>query len=147
MKYYWIRVFDFKTDEELKDNTDIDVWEARRGTLLDEYYLRGEKMTRDEAKEIVKDRSGVSRFAKPRKAGGVYALIMDSTEFFYNRFMIDVNTFCFNCHKPIKGKMKDFPSLTADNGVKYHFCSYACRRSVQNKINPYSEGEFQERRL
>lgn len=145
MKYYWIRVFDFKTDEELKDNTDIDVWEARRGTLLDEYYLRGEKMTRDEAKEIVKDRSGVSRFAKPRKAGGVYALIMDSTEFFYNRFMIDVNTFCFNCHKPIKGKMKDLPSLTADNGVKYHFCSYACRRSVQNKINPYSEGEFQER--
>ena len=34
MKYWWIRIFDYKTDEELKEYTDIDVWEARRGTLL-----------------------------------------------------------------------------------------------------------------
>lgn len=72
-------------------------------------------------------------------------MIMDSNAFFYERFMVDVDTICFNCHKPIKGKAKDFPSITADNGVKYHFCSYDCRMVVQRKINPYSEGEFQER--
>lgn len=145
MKYWWIRIFDYKTDEELKEYTDIDVWEARRGTLLDEYYLCGEDMTREDAKKAVRERSGVERFAKPRKGCGVYALIMDSNAFFYERFMVDVDTICFNCHKPIKGKEKDFPSITADNGVKYHFCSYDCRMVVQRKINPYSEGEFQER--
>ena len=145
MKYWWIRIFDYKTDEELKEYTDIDVWEARRGTLLDEYYLCGEDMTREDAKKAVRERSGVERFAKPRKGCGVYALIMDSNAFFYERFMVDVDTICFNCHKPIKGKAKDFPSITADNGVKYHFCSYDCRMVVQRKINPYSEGEFQER--
>lgn len=125
--------------------SNIDVWEARRGTLLDEYYLCGEDMTREDAKKAVRERSGVERFAKPRKGCGVYALIMDSNAFFYERFMVDVDTICFNCHKPIKGKAKDFPSITADNGVKYHFCSYDCRMVVQRKINPYSEGEFQER--
>lgn len=145
MKYYWIRIFDYKTDDELKEYTDIDVWEARRGTLLDEYYLCGEDMTREVVKKAVKERSGVEKFAKPRKGSGVYALIMDSNAFFYERFMVDVDTICFNCHKPIKGKVKDFPSITADSGEKYHFCSYDCRRVVQNKLNPYIEGEFQEK--
>ena len=72
MKYWWIRIFDYKTDEELKEYTDIDVWEARRGTLLDEYYLCGEDMTREDAKKAVRERSGVERFAKPRKGCGVY---------------------------------------------------------------------------
>lgn len=129
MKYWWIRIFDYKTDEELKDYTDIDVWNARRGTLLDEYYLCGEDMTREDVKKAVKERSGVEKFAKPRKSCGIYALIMDSNAFFYERFTVDVDTICFNCHKPIKGKAKDFPSITADNGVKYHFCSYDCRRT------------------
>lgn len=53
MKYWWIRIFDYKTDEELKEYTDIDVWEARRGTLLDEYYLCGEDMTREDAKKLL----------------------------------------------------------------------------------------------
>lgn len=145
MNYFWIRIFDYKSDDELKEYTDIDVWEARRGTLLDEYYLCGEDMTREQVKAEVKTRSSVDRFAKPRKGSGIYALIMDSNHFFYERFMVDVDTLCFNCHKPIKGKIKDFPSMAADNGEKYYFCSYDCRRTVQNKINPYSEGEFQER--
>lgn len=145
MNYFWIRIFDYKSDDELKEYADIDVWEARRGTLLDEYYLCGEGMTRDEVKKTVTVRSSVERFAKPRNGSGIYALIMDSNQFFYERFMVDVDTLCFNCHKPIRGKIKDFQSMTADNGDKYYFCSYDCRRVVQNKINPYSEGEFQER--
>lgn len=145
MKYYWIRIFDYKDDDELKEYTEIDVWEARRGTLLDEYYLCGEGMTREEVKKAVKERSGVEKFAKPRKHSGVYALILDSSLFFYERFMTEVDTFCLNCHKKIKGKVKDFPRITVDNGETYRFCSYDCKRVTYNKVNPYSEGEFQER--
>lgn len=145
MNYFWVRIFDYKTDDELKECTDVDVWEARRGTLLDEYYLCGEDMSRDEAKNEVKKKSSVSRFAKPRKCSGIYALVMDSNQFFYERFNVDVDTICFNCHKPIKGKQKDFPYITADNGEKYYFCSYDCRAKTNSKINPYYEGEFQSR--
>lgn len=145
MKYYWIRIFDYKTDEELKAFTDIDVWEARQGLLLDEYYVCGEDMTRESAKKIVIERNKVERFAKPRKGSGIYALILDSNEFFYERFMVDVDTFCFHCHKPIKGKVKDFPRISAPNGDKYYCCSYNCCRTVHEQINPYCEGEFQNR--
>lgn len=145
MNYFWVRIFDYKCDEELKNFTDIDVWQNRKGVLLDEYYICGENMTRDDAKKEVKERSSVERYAKPRKGNGVYALIMNSTEFFYNRFTIEVNTYCFNCHKKIVGKQKDFPYITDDNDAKHYFCSYDCRRKLQSKINPYTEGEFQER--
>lgn len=145
MNYFWVRIFDYKTDNELKEYTDVDVWKARRGTLLDEYYLCGEDMSRDEAKDEVKKKSSISRFAKPRKCSGIYALVMESNQFFYERFNVDVDTICFNCHKPIKGKQKDFPYITADNGEKYYFCSYDCRAKTSSKINPYYEGEFQSR--
>lgn len=145
IKYYWIRVFDYKTDEELKQFTDIDVWEARQGLLLDEYYLKGEDLSREEVKATVKERSKVERFAKPRKGGGIYAIVMDSEEFFYERFMVDVDSICFHCHKPIKGKVKDFPRIVAPNGDKYYCCSYGCSSKVHSKLNPYYEGEFQNR--
>lgn len=145
MNYFWIRIFDYKSDEELKEYTEIDVWEARRGTLLDEYYLCGDDMTRADVKKAVTERSSVERFAKPKKSSGIYALIMESNQFFYDRFNIDVDTICFNCHLKIKGKQKDFPYITNEDKNKYYFCSYDCRRIIQNKINPYCEGEFQAR--
>lgn len=145
MNYYWVRIYDYKTDEELKEYTDIDVWEARRGTLLDEYYLCGEDMSREEAKNKIKEKSGVSKFAKPRKNSGIYAIVMDSNQFFYDRFNVEIDTICFNCHKPIKGKLKDFPYMVTDNGERYCFCSYNCKSETSSKINPYYEGEFQSR--
>lgn len=145
MNYYWVRIYDYKTDEELKEYTDIDVWEARRGTLLDEYYLCGEGMSREEAKNTIKEKSGVSRFAKPRKNSGIYAIVIDSNQFFYDRFNVEIDTICFNCHKPIKGKLKDFPYMVTDNGERYCFCSYSCKSETSSKINPYYEGEFQTR--
>lgn len=102
-------------------------------------------MSRGEAKDEVKKKSSISRFAKPRKGSGIYALVMDSNQFFYERFNIEVDTICFNCHKSIKGKQKDFPYITADGGKKYYFCSYGCRAETSSKINPYYEGEFQTR--
>lgn len=146
MNYFWVRIYDYKIDEELKEHTELPIWETQKGTMLDEYYLCGEDMTREQAKEQVKSRSGVDKFAKPRKNDGVYAIVMDSNQFFYDRFNVDVDTICFNdeCHKPIKGKMKDFPNIEHE-GQKYYFCCWDCRRKTSNKINPYIEGEFQER--
>ena len=144
MKYFWVRIYDYKKDEELKAHTEEFVWGSFKGTLLDEYYLCGEDMTREIVKKEVRQRSGIERFAKPRKNDGVYALIMDSNEYFYNRFYVEVDTQCFNCFKPVKGKAKDFCSMVHED-KKYHFCSYDCYRTVANKINPYAEGEFQSR--
>lgn len=145
MKYYWVRIYDYKVDDELKEFTDDNVWDSQKGTLLDEYYLYGEDMSRSEAKDEVKKKSSISRFAKPRKGSGIYALVMESNQFFYERFNIEVDTICFNCHKSIKGKQKDFPYITTDGGEKYYFCSYGCRAEISRKINPYYEGEFQTR--
>lgn len=145
MNYYWVRIFDYKKDNELKEYTTAEDWENRKGTLLDEYYLCGEDMTREQAKQLVKDKSSVSKFAKPRKNDGVYALVMESTQFFYDRFEKEVDDICFNCHASIKGKMKDFPNMTTDNGEKYFFCCWDCKRETLNKINPYIEGDWQDR--
>ena len=144
MNYYWIHIYDYQRGEELREFTENDIWNGFKGTLLDEYYLCGEAMTRDAAKAEVKTRSGVEKFAKPRNGNGIYALIMDSNQFFYERFNIEIDTVCLNCNKPIKGKMKDFPHIIHGD-KKYHFCCYACKREVLQEINPYNEGEFQER--
>lgn len=144
MNYFWVRIFDYRKDNEPKEYTTIEDWKNRKGAMLDEYYLCGEDMTREQAKEEVKKKSCVDKFAKPRKRDGVYALVMDSSQFFYDRFNVTVDTICFNCHKPIKGKMKGFPNM--QNGEdKYFFCCWDCKRETLNKINPYNEGEFQER--
>lgn len=143
MNYWWIRIFDYRLDDELKEHTDDFTWRYFQGTMLDEYYLCGENMSRDKAKQEVRQRSGVEKFAKPRKSGGRYAVVMDSSKFFYDRFNVEVDTVCFNCHEPIKGKLKDFPQMEHED-KSYSFCCYDCRRETYNKI--YSpEGEFQER--
>lgn len=146
MNYFWVRIYDYKKDEELKEHTENLVWENFKGTLLDEYYLCGKDMTREIAKQEVMKRSGVEKFAKPRKNDGIYALVMDSNQFFYDRFYVEIDDFCFNCHCHIKGKEKDFPRITWGNDEKpYYFCSYDCRRDTQIKTNPNYDGEFQNR--
>lgn len=147
MNYFWVRIFDYHKEdsEELKEYTTAEDWGNRKGTLLDEYYLCGEDMTRQQAKDEVKKKSSVSKFAKPRKKSGTYALIMDSNQFFYDRFNVEVDTTCFNCHKPIKGKLKDFPNMTTDSGERYCFCCWDCKRTTLNKVDPYNEGDWQER--
>lgn len=143
MNYWWVRIFDYRIDDELKEHTDGFTWGNFKGTMLDEYYLCGEDMSRDKAKREVKQRSGIEKFAKPRKSDGTYAIVMESNQFFYDRFNVEVDTLCFNCHKPIKGKLKDFPRIVHEDKY-YCFCCYDCRRETDKKL--YSpEGEFQER--
>lgn len=143
MNYFWIRIYDYKKDEQLKEHTDQIVWGSFKGTLLDEYYLCGEEMTRDDAKEAVKNKSCVSKFAKPRKNDGIYGIVMDSSKFYYDRFNVEVDALCFNCGKHIIGKLKDFPYMEHE-GEKYCFCDWDCKSQVIRKISG-SEGEFQER--
>ena len=144
INYYWVRIFDYKVDEALENYTDDDIYGKSKGTLLDEYYICGEDMTRKQAKQEVKKKSGVNKFAKPRKNDGIYALVMDSNKFFYDRFTKEIDTICFNCHKKIKGKLKDFHGISHD-GADYYFCSYDCYRETWCKTNPRNEGEWQSK--
>ncbi len=148
MKYLWIRIFEYNLERDSYD----------KGVLLDEFYLRGEDLTRESAKEKVKEKySGATPskilFAKPRKKDGLYAIVMDSDKFFYDRFYLEVDTYCFCCHKPIKGKACDFPKENL-NGESYdldmedtkntaYFCSYDCKYKLHNNLR--YEGEFQEK--
>lgn len=145
MNYYWIRIFDYKYDDALKEFTED--WEIKhyKGVLLDEYYLMGEDLKREEVKIKVKEKSNVEKFAKPKnKKDGVYALIMESDKYYYDRFSLKIKGKCFNCYCNIEGRAKDFPYIEHE-GEKYYFCSYKCKEKTHKKINPYIEGEFQER--
>lgn len=121
-------------------------------------------MSRAECKIKVKERSKVERFSKPRNGkSGIYALIMDSDKFFYDRFCVELDTYCFECGRPIKGKAKDFPKFTPSwyderfdtnkeseieqeygTDTMYYFCSYDCKHKCTDKLRGF-EGEFQSR--
>lgn len=143
MNYFWVRVYDYDFERDLYD----------KGVLLDEFYLKDIAGGRNEAKQIVKERyvgqtSSEIKFAKPKKkTNGVYAIVMDSDKFFYDRFCVTVNTFCFLCHQPVIGKASEFPSSYLDgyDEEATYFCSCKCKSDFYQKINPYSEGEFQEK--
>lgn len=34
MKYYWVRIYDYKVDDELKEFTDDNVWDAQKVLFL-----------------------------------------------------------------------------------------------------------------
>ncbi|MCK9442008.1 MAG: GIY-YIG nuclease family protein [Methanothrix sp.] len=139
--YYWIRIYDFK-----KDQVKVDFEDDGKGTLLDEYYLK-DISSREEAKDIVKSRSNYKNllFRRPKNQDGVYAIVMDSDQFFYDRFMIEIDSYCFwhECHKKINGKKMFFPSRNIDDNNIVHFCSYDCLKKFETSL--YSEGEFQEK--
>jgi hypothetical protein len=149
---FWVRIFDYNHERDENDVLD------RKGVPLDEYYLKDVAGGREEAKAIVSERFGKPLlFAKPKKRDGIYAIVMESEQFFYDRFHKVIDTYCFwhECHKPIKGKMTEFPRSyiakeasecefpgeTTDEVV--YFCSYDCKSKYRNAMNPFSEGEFQ----
>lgn len=143
MNYFWIRVYDYQNDRD----------QQGKGIMLDEFYIKD--VTREAAKEDVRNRyTGKSQsdilFVKPKKRNGLYAIVMESNEFFYNRFTIELDTFCFNhtCHKKIVGKMGAFPKTILPNlsgnseFVEAYFCSYDCMRQTYDLLRG-SEGEWQ----
>jgi hypothetical protein len=87
---------------------------------------------------------------------------MESNEFFYSRFSDEIDTICFNCHKPIKGKVSNFPYFSPinydprfdtdeedsvseyDAKSKFYFCSWDCKYETTTKLRGV-EGEWQER--
>jgi hypothetical protein len=148
LNYFWVRVYDY--------NHDRDRYE--KGTMLDEFYLIGE---REVVKQIVKDKycsatSSQMRFAKPKKeTDGIYAIVMDSDKFFYDRFTISINTVCFWCHVPIVGKASEFPRANISGSWKdedltdlektAYFCKYDCKSHFLYSQNPVGEGEWQSK--
>lgn len=161
MKYWWIRIFDYHPPD---DQTELVYYD--KGTLLDEWYIKGETASRNDAKESVVNKYGQNiKFAKPRKgSSGQYAIVMESNEFFYDRFYKELpdGCICFNCHKPISGKACDFPQLSTyvienicgQSGLdvlselsdsEIHFCSYRCCSETYSKLRSYDTIEFQNR--
>jgi hypothetical protein len=150
--YYWVRVFDYVFERDTYE----------KGVVLDEFYLK-DIASRDEAKEEVKTRySGDTleqlRFAKPKQGkDGVYVILMDSNKFFYDRFYAEIDTCCFWCHDPIKGKACEFPHSYIGEGDWYgsrddiystdsqtaYFCEWECKRKFTNSQRKDAEGEFQ----
>ena len=67
LNYYWVRVYDYKYEkklEEIANSSEIGFFERYKGVLLDEYYLSGEELERNNVKKEVTERSQVTRFAK-----------------------------------------------------------------------------------
>ena len=159
--FYWVRIYDYRYSDELKTLADESSYnfEKYKGVLIDEYYVYGIGMTREEAKSEVVKRSDISRFAKARNNGDCrYCLILSSNKFFYDRFYKTYYGYCFNpdCRKIIHGKAKDFikvnyerlgtPHDEAKKLPELYFCSFDCRNHVENKIlNINDYGEWQER--
>ncbi|WP_103108573.1 GIY-YIG nuclease family protein [Brevibacillus reuszeri] len=153
-RYFWIRVFDYSFERDASE----------KGTLLDEFYLKD--VERDEAKKIVRERychgtSNEMKFARPKKKDGVYAIVMDSDKYFYDRFYKQIDSYCFSCHIPLKGKASEFPREYIGEGNRWeavdydefddsdrtaYFCTYDCRADfnrTQRSVD--AEGVFQEK--
>ncbi len=146
--YFWIRVFDYVYERD----TNYENESFGKGVLLDEFYLKDVTGGREEAKRLVKEKyvgntAAEITFAKPKKKDGVYAIVMDSNKFFYDRFYVTIDTYCFHCHRPIKGKASEFPKLSVSDEEIYYFCSYDCKRECMHQLNPMSEGVFQEKEV
>lgn len=137
-KYYWVRIYNFSSQEESSSDYD-----SQKGLLLDEYYIKGNDLSRDKAKEIVKTKSNVDKFAKPRKSEGVYAILMDSDRSYADYHCTRVHTKCLCCGKDIDGKYYGFPQETLD-GKEYFFCDWKCKQRFHADTGMI-EGEWQFR--
>lgn len=153
--YYWVRIYDYAFERDMYE----------KGTMLDEYYLEGVLGGREVVKKEVKNRycsnsSASLKFAKPkRQSNGIYAIVMDSTKFYYDRFYFTINTHCFWCHTPISGKASEFPRSYIGEGHFYestdemftdleetaYLCSYKCKSLLNSSQNTGSEGVFQSK--
>lgn len=149
--FYWVRVYDYDYSRD----------GSEKGSLLDEFYLTEMQGGRDEAKQLVIDRyctntSNELKFAKPKKKNGVYAIVMESEKYWYDRFYATLDTFCFWCTKRIKGKACEFPRAYIGESDHYksrdeiftdltqtaYFCNTSCKYKFDNSQRG-NEGEFQ----
>lgn len=154
LKYFWVRVFEYDHNRD----------QFEKGIMLDEFYLK-DVPNRDEAKKMVKERycnstASELKFSKPKKdRNGIYAIVMDSDKYWYDRFYLMIDTYCFWCHKPVKGKASEFPRACINEQGRYmnaedalsdlnqtaYFCTYDHRSQFNGSQHSGSEGEFQEK--
>ncbi|MEK5183240.1 GIY-YIG nuclease family protein [Paenibacillus sp. FSL P4-0288] len=149
--YFWIRVYDYVYERD----------QYEKGTKLDEFYLK-DMTNREEVKAHIRNMYSSNsskdlKFAKPKKgASGIYAIVMESTQFYHDYFYCQLDTFCFWCHKPVQGKASEFPreyigddhfyaprdDVFNDHSKTAFFCTYECKRHFLNSKRN-NEGEFQ----
>ncbi|WP_315074454.1 GIY-YIG nuclease family protein [uncultured Clostridium sp.] len=148
--YFWVRIYDYNCERDISE----------KGIKLDEFYIK-EVDSRDAAKTFIKDKyfgeaSINLLFAKPKMKNGVYAILMESNKFFYDRFYLEIDTYCFFCHKKIHGKACEFPKMNLssnfsedidleDTSKTAYFCSSDCKFQLNNTLR--YEGEFQEKEV
>lgn len=149
--YYWVRIYDYEFDRH----------GLEKGTLLDEFYLTDINGGREEAKLKVIERYCTNtaeqlKFAKPKKKNGIYAIVMESEKYWYDRFYTTIDTWCFWCSRPIKGKASEFPRAYIGEGLYYdskddvftdltqtaYFCTTNCEIHFK-RSQKSDEGEFQ----
>jgi len=154
--YWWIRIFDYAFERDGHE----------KGTMLDEFYIKEADNDREKAKDAVREKytSSISqqiKFAKPKKKDGIYAVILDSSKFYYDRFYAQVDSLCFWCYKPVKGKASEFPREYIGEGDRWndinydefgdlsktaYYCTPSCKKHyVQSQRSVDHEGEFQEK--
>ncbi|MPM96704.1 hypothetical protein SDC9_143869 [bioreactor metagenome] len=84
---------------------------------------------------------------------------MESSQYFYDRFYKEIDTFCFECGRPIRGKERYFPKTKpeyyddqfldgdkkyeANNGY-FYYCSDDCKYASTQKMRE-REGEWQDK--
>lgn len=148
MDYFWVRVYEYNYERDMFD----------KGIMLDEYYLKDIENKEIVKEDVRKKYSGSTAskilFAKPKKKDGIYAIVMESNKFYYDRFYLEIDTNCFYCHKQIKGKASEFPKMNLSNDYfsdldledpksTAYFCSYDCKHHLDTNLR--YEGEFQEK--
>lgn len=151
MKYYfWVRVFNWIDGEDNHYDDESYNWNNRgKGEMLDEFYVVLEEKNRTKAKDEVRKKLNCNdiKFERPREGkSGVYAILMESSKMWHDRFYNKIDTYCLCCHKPVKGIASKFPRLKWDDfeSKDNFFCSYDCERTVLSKMKG-EEGEFQHR--
>ena len=132
-KYYWVRIFDYNYERD----------DYLKGSIIYEDYFKD--VERESLKNDLLNLYKNLKFAKPRKKDGIYCILMDSSQFFYERFKVNIGCLCFNCLSKLKGRDMDFPNILLDD-IKYYFCDYECKRNYYKKSDKlYNEGEFQNK--
>lgn len=149
--YFWIRVFVYSLENDATE----------KGKMVEELYEKN--VEKEVIKENLRNIYGKNlKFRKP-KSDGIYAIIMESSKFFYERDK-PVDTICLNCLKEVRGRRSEFPMMDISNPhdvnsyvdfdscnldnykeVAY-FCNHTCKDEYYKKSKGYdTDLEFQER--
>lgn len=126
-KYWWCRVFTF-----IDNDTTLPI---------KEFYVVA--ATLDECKRKIVDgsKTQIKFWSKPRNSKEDYIKIMESSSYYYDRYVEmqqPLHEYCYICHSPIDGDRKHYQHLkvygfgASSNEYRY-FCSNECKNEYNQK--------------